>query len=115
METESSVSLEPVQRTWKPTVAGILTIIAGSFNLIAGIVVAAVGEMVGPLVGFLGFGAFGAPLIALGIVSIVGGVFALQRRGWGMALAGTICSLPALWILAIPAIVFIALSKQEFK
>ena len=33
-----------------------------------------------------------APLMLIGIVAIVGGVFALYRRIWGLALAGTICA-----------------------
>ena len=97
-----------------PTAAGILSIIAGATGFFVGIVVAAVGEIAGEAEGIFWFGAIGAPLIALGIVAIVGGVFALRRRIWGLALAGAICSLPSVWVLAIPAIVFIAMSKKEF-
>ena len=32
-----------------------------------------------------------APLMLIGIFAIVGGVFALYRRIWGLALAGMIC------------------------
>ena len=102
-----------MERTWKPTTAGILSIVAGTIGFIGGIVVVAVGEAVGALAGFFGLGAIGAPLIAIGIVAIVGGVFALRRRLWGLALAGAICAL-CVWILGIPAIIFIALSKREF-
>ena len=107
---------QAVKRTWKPTTAGILTLIAGILNVIAGIVVAAVGSFIGPMVGWMGFGAIGAPLIIIGIISIVGGVFAIQRRTWGMALAGAICALfpPPIIILGILAIIFLALSRKEF-
>ena len=105
-----------MERTWKPTTAGILSIVAGAFNLIAGIVVAALGETIGLLAGFWGLGAaIGAPLIVLGIISIIGGIFAFRRQIWAMALAGAICSLLCSWLLAIPAIVFVVMSKQEFK
>lgn len=32
-----------------------------------------------------------APLMLIGVVAIVAGIFALQRRIWLLALAGTIC------------------------
>ena len=109
-----------METTWKPTTAGILTIVAGAFNLIAGITVAALGTAC-PWTGHMGmmgmtgwwFGAIGTPLIVIGIVSIVGGSFALRRKIWGLALAGAICAL-CVWILGIPAIIFIAMGKKEF-
>jgi uncharacterized OB-fold protein len=107
---------EPAGTTELPKAAGILSIIAGAIGLIIGITVAALVETVGALTGFWGLGAIGAPLIVIGIISIVGGVFALQRRIWGLALAGAICAL--MWPvtgLGIPAIIFVALSKNEFE
>jgi hypothetical protein len=116
-----------VERTWKPTTAGILSIIAGAFGLIAGIVLTVVARLsdlmpwhmwdappelvTAPLVG-----AGGAIFIILGIVAIVGGTFAIQRRIWGLALAGAICALivPPVFILGILSIIFVAMSKNEF-
>jgi len=114
-----------METTWKPTTAGILTIVAGALNLIAGITVAALGAAcLGPMTGYMGmmgmtgwwFGAIGIPLIVIGIVSIVGGSFALRRRIWGLALAGAICALfpPPVIALGILSIIFIALSQKEF-
>ena len=100
---------EAVGRRWMPTAAGILSIIAGVIAFLLFILVAA---MDGPE-GVAG-AIFGLALIAIGIVAIVGGVFALRRRIWGLALAGAICSVPGSLILGIPAIVFIAMSKREF-
>ena len=51
--------------------------------------------------------------IMISIVAVAGGLCALKRRAWGLALAGSICSVFC-W-LGIPAIIFIALSKQEFS
>ena len=118
-----------MEKTWKPTTAGILSIIAGALNVIAGIFVSALRGMMfsnpmnfgmdwtevieaAPFVG-----AAGAVLIILGIVSIVGGVFALRRRLWGLALAGDICALFPPWviILGILAIIFVAMGKREFS
>jgi hypothetical protein len=106
-----------MERTWRPTTAGILTIVAGVLNLIVGIIVVSIGAaVVAPLCGLWGFTAVGAPIIVLGIISIVGGIFALRRRVWGMALAGAICALfpPPIAVLGILAIVFVALSQEEF-
>jgi hypothetical protein len=53
--------------------------------------------------------------IILAILSLVGGIFALQRKMWGLALAGSIGAFLTAIILGIPAIILIALSKKEFK
>ncbi len=106
-----------MERTWRPTTAGILSIVAGALNLIVGIIVVSIGaSVVAPLCRLWGFTAVGVPIIVLGIISIVGGIFALRRRVWGMALAGAICALfpPPIAVLGILAIVFVALSQEEF-
>ena len=90
-------------QTWKPTAAGTLTISAGVLGLIVGIVL--IGRSPLFMVGLLA--------IMIGIVAIAGGLCALKRRAWGLALAGSICSVFC-W-LGIPAIILIALSKQEFS
>ena len=54
------------------------------------------------------------PIVVLGIVAIVGGVYAIQRKMWGLALAGSICATFLGWLLGIPAIIFTALSEKEF-
>ena len=107
------------EKTWKPTAAGILCIIAGAIGVIAGMVVAALIAAFGGIVWFFGIGwlgVTGAPLIILGIIAIVGGLYALKRRIWGLALAGSICALisPA-GILGILAIIFVIMGKDEFK
>jgi peptidoglycan/LPS O-acetylase OafA/YrhL len=104
-----------MEKTWKPTVAGILAIINGVSVMIMGLVVA-FGNYIPPFPGMEWFGAMGAPFIVLGIIAIIGGICALLRKIWGLALAGTICALSGLaGILAIPAIIFVILGKGEFK
>ena len=105
-----------MEKTWKPTTAGILSIVAGAISLVVGIVVAALGETMGMWAGFWGWGAIGAPIIAVGVVAIIGGIFAIQRRIWGLALAGAICALfpPPVIALGILAIIFVAMGKEEF-
>jgi len=104
-----------MEKTWKPTVGGILAIIAGALQVIFGIVVAAVGSLAW-FIGIGWLGAIGAPLIIVGIIAIVGGIYALKRRIWGLALAGSICALVGPWfILGVLAIIFVSLGKREFK
>ena len=76
-------------KTWKPTVAGLLCIISGIIGVIPGIAFAV-------FIAFTGVGwliLIGAPLSILGTIAIVGGIYALRRRIWGLALAGSICAL----------------------
>ena len=124
-----------MEKTWKPTTGGILSIVAGTVGAIGGIVIAVLGKIAGGLLGVLGLlGAISLPgfdgilpgflggIVAalaaipliLGIVAIIGGVYALKRRKWGLALAGSICSLFCVWFLGIPAIIFVAIGKSEF-
>jgi hypothetical protein len=104
-----------MEKTWKPTVAGILAIIAGALQVIFGTVVAAVGSLAW-FFGMPWFSAIGAPLIIFGIVAIIGGIYALRRNIWGLALAGSICALIGPWfILGLLAIIFVSLGKREFK
>jgi hypothetical protein len=116
-----------MEKTWKPTAAGILTIIAGFLGLLIAIALAVglgiAGTLVGMIPGFSGawlLAVVAVPGIILSIVAIVGGIYALKRNVWGLALAGAICALlftlPFLgWILAILAIIFVSLGKREFS
>ena len=94
--TEESEGLS----TKRPAIGGVLSIIAGVIGLMIGIT-----NPGSPL------GWFAA---LVGIVAIVGGVYAIKRRLWGFALAGAICSLVA-FPLGVPAVILIARSKAEFK
>jgi len=99
-----------------PTTAGILTIISGVGDLFIGLIISMAGHLISMFSGIWGLGAIGTPLIILGIISIVGGVFALQRRVWWLALIGAILAL--MWpssLFGILSIIFVAMSKKEFK
>jgi len=114
-----------MEKTWKPTTAGILSIIAGALVMLGGIIVAVAGGaitglgaipmMVLPLVPKI-FMLIAVPLIILGAVAVAGGVYALKRKKWGMALAGSICAIvPPFSILGILSIIFVSLGKGEFE
>jgi hypothetical protein len=107
-----------IKKTWMPTVAGILSIVAGAIELLGGIAIGGVAAFLTTFLRFPGLGGiFGFPLMALGIVAIIGGIYSLGRRSWGLALAGAICSLflPHISVLGILAIIFVAISKKEFS
>ena len=110
-----------MEKTWKSTTAGILSIICGAWGVSSGAVIAVLGGSVTWMVGvpFAAkiLGLVGIPMIVLGTVAIVGGVYALKRKVWGLALAGAICAfiVPPAFVLGIPAIIFVVMGKSEFE
>jgi hypothetical protein len=114
--------------TWKGTTAGILEIVAGALHLVSGVATIMLGGAVAGGLNIAGLpriahmvplpliGGIGIPLIILGIIALIGGISALQRKRWGLALAGGICALfPLQTLLGIPSIVFVALAHDEFN
>ena len=115
------------KETWMPMTAGILDIISASFVLIGGIMLLILGAVgssimqylmpqVPPAAAVVISSSIAVPFILIAILAIVGGIYALRRKLWGLALAGSIAALlsPS-WILGVAAIVFTALSKNEFE
>jgi hypothetical protein len=127
-----------MERTWKPKAAGILCITIGAVCALPSIVILMIitvvsGEPGGtdlPIAELVGYWIFGGIVVT---VPIVGGIYALRRRAWGLALAGSICALilPISWaflfvwgglvvfailgILGILAVTFVVRGKREFK
>jgi hypothetical protein len=113
-----------MEKTWKPKVGGILIIIDGIANIVLGIVgfffavergvidLSYLNQDDGISIGFMVLFAF---MVIAGILAIIGGIFALRRKVWGMALAGAILAcISYTGLLGILALVFIALSRKEF-
>jgi hypothetical protein len=114
-------------KTWKPTTAGVLEIVAGALQIVAGTATILVaGGVAGGLriaelprfallVPLPLITAIGIPLLIVGAVSVAGGMSALRRKRWGLALAGGICALlPLQTILGILSIIFVTMSHEEF-
>jgi hypothetical protein len=123
-------------RTWKATTAGILNIISGSLNGLLAIMIVIVFVLYFAAAGLAGMimdmippadMPFVMPLIvpmlvgalvvsvAATVFPIMGGIYALQRRKWGWALAGSIIAIfSRLSLLGILATIFVALAKDEF-
>ncbi len=103
-----------MKKTWRPTVAGAIDVICGIAILFFGICLLSCCWMLGVIPAFVG------------MVTVVGGIYAARRRIWWLALAGSIAaSLPLwalgilfllpFWFLGILSLILIALSKGEFK
>ena len=110
-------------KTWKPTAAGILDIVAGGLSLTVLLLV-----FIGLAI-FMPFTAgvfpynisllllfiIAIPGIAIEALAVAGGVFAIQRKRWGWTLAGSIAATVISTPLGIAAIILTALSKDEFE
>jgi len=112
-----------MEKTWKPMVAGILNIVTGAFALLSVIglliSIAVVGSnLVGPEVpDFVAtiLWIITIPFFVIGVLALIGGIYSLQRKAWGLALAGAVASTVYWFFVGIPTIVFIAQSKDEFE
>jgi len=100
----------------RATAAGVLCVIAGAGQLSLGATLTAVAFFAAELAGLEWLGFVGIGVVVLGIISLVGGVCAMKRRRWGLALAGSICALVAANIgFAIPSILLLSLAKDVFE
>lgn len=117
MSTQTNIN---PQKTARPVIAGVLSIIAGAvclvgvlvFSIIAGISTVVGGPfIIMPVLFFV----IGLPVIALGLISIVGGIYATQRRRWGWALAGAITTLVISNVMGLIAVILVAIAREEFS
>jgi len=121
-----------METTWKPIVAGIINIIVGVFNLLGMLVIVmvlvaissgilALSAVINIMPMWLSGIAQGLMLIiamCLAIFSalpLVGGIYAVQRKNWGLALAGSIVAILSSAPLGIASTVLVALAKNEFE
>jgi hypothetical protein len=58
---------------------------------------------------------FAAFFVLVGALGVVGGIFAIRRKNWGLALAGAIAGTITFFPVGVPAIIFVALGKGEFE
>ena len=96
-----------------PLAAGILSIVAGALNIWSGLIDVAT-TMIFARQFLLGFGLTGIPSIIFGVIAIIGGAFAIQRRNWVLGLIGAIFALLSTWWIGLLAIILIAFAKTEF-
>jgi len=58
---------------------------------------------------------FGMILVILGILSIVGGLYALQRKHFGLAVTGAITAFLPFSLMGLASIILLSLSRNEFE
>jgi hypothetical protein len=121
---------ETIKLTWKPIMSGILDIVSGAIGMVGGVyfvilsqifrsmheilkldplVIQKTEEIINRII------AVPFILVFIGIISIIGGVYALQRRIWVFALAGAISSCFVFPVFGIPSIIITSLAREEFK
>jgi hypothetical protein len=115
-----------VNTKWMPAVAGILDIIAGVLSLIGTLILAlVVGVFFESSYDSYSGQEFSAvfiwlvlflPFVIISLLAIIGGIFALKKKVWGMALAGSICSILTIWgwFMGVASVIFVSLSRCEF-
>jgi len=109
-------------KTKKPIIGGILTIFSGLLGLLGiasysiGFGAAGSGIGKGDIPPFVPSIIFGMPIpaVVIALLAIAGGILAVLRKRWWWSLTGSIAAALSLIILGIPAVVLIALSKDEF-
>ncbi|MEW6143065.1 MAG: hypothetical protein AB1597_07960 [Chloroflexota bacterium] len=52
-------------------------------------------------------------LYILGAIALIGGIYALSRSNWRLALIGSICAIPT--GIGVLSTIFVVLSRKEFK
>ncbi|MBN1367005.1 MAG: hypothetical protein JW967_03670 [Dehalococcoidales bacterium] len=60
------------------------------------------------------YGTMGVVIILIGILAIIGGVYSIKRKYWGLGLAAAIAATITFFPCGIAAIILISLGKSEF-
>jgi hypothetical protein len=114
-------------------VGGIMSIVSGGFGILGGLVFMVIGvlfafvmrladnvstsgltaQQFGAIFGLI-YGGMGFFLLLFGILALVGGIFAVRKKRWGLALAGAIGGTLSFFPTGVVAIIFTAMAKSEF-
>jgi hypothetical protein len=118
----------------KAKIAGILSIVSGSFGILGFLSSMLVVVVIGMSSGLFSnyavlyemeetqfvalaqviYAVIGIFLLVLGILGIVGGIFSIRRKAWVLALAGAIAGIFTFFPTGVAAIIYIAMGKNEF-
>ena len=104
-----------------PMIAGILLIVEAGFKLL--LLIGVIGASIFAIFPITSFPIntvalvpiIMVPLIAWIGLTLVGGIFTLQRKRWGLALTGAIVAILPFSLLGMAALILIILSKDEFE
>ncbi len=95
--SKSPAPKSPQGSSWIPVTAGTLSIITGAIQVLFGLLIIGAAAELAERSGLEGRGVAGVMFLILGLVAIVGGIFAALRRAWPVALIGAIAG--AIWPL----------------
>lgn len=117
--------------TLKPTIAGVLDIIAGVMALIGACVLFLIGVVGTGAITTAGahdptaarfaylpialFGPLALLCLVIGVLAVVGGIAAVRQRRFWLALVGGIAALFAFFPIGIPAVVLTVMAEREFQ
>ena len=116
----------------KSRIGGILSIVCGSFGIIGAFTLIMVTFLIRYLIintgpvedpyadNFIAFAAIFYGIMAFfqlaaGVLGIIGGIFALKRRHWGVALAAAIVGLFTFFPCGIAAVILTSMARPEFN
>ena len=108
-----------MKRTALPTIAGVINIIIGSLNLLG---IIGIGIAIGVISSAAGVDVIVLPILwsviialsILGLPSLIGGIYALQRKNWVIALIGSIASFLIWNVIGLIPLILIIISRDEF-
>ncbi|OGS41477.1 MAG: hypothetical protein A3K67_04060 [Euryarchaeota archaeon RBG_16_62_10] len=106
------------KQTLMPTIGGILILLSGIFEIVAGGLLATESTALMPVTfGLSGlFVVCGIVVAILGVIAVVGGYYAIQRKNFNLALVGGIFSLLGLYIIVpLIGLILVLVSKDEFE
>jgi hypothetical protein len=122
-----------VDNKWS-LVGGIMSIVSGGFGILGGLALMVVGvlfaglmrladsasssrltpEQFGTIFGLI-YGGMGLFLLLFGVLALVGGINAVKKKHWGLALAGAVGGTLSFFPVGVMAVVFTAMAKPEFE
>ena len=140
-EITEPIIIEPIQKTMKPTVAGIILIVIAVFTIISSVTLVTIDEStvegiieMSPQIQELMssanlterdlmniYSTCGTIGIVISIFILLSGILALRRRLWGIALVGAIVGIVTFFItiisgiLAIIPLILLIFSRKEFN
>ncbi|MDD5590443.1 MAG: hypothetical protein PHY18_00765 [Dehalococcoidales bacterium] len=103
-----------MKRTWKVTLAAILTLIGGIVGIVYGAFALLGTGVVAELTGLGWLTGIGGGLLALGILALIGAILMFKRKVWGYCLFAAICAMFPIIPLGVAAIIFVVMGKREF-
>jgi len=109
----SLIPVQPAKKRVLSTIAGIVEIAAGVLTALLTIVFVVAMLVAEDLPSW--YVLFPITTVILGALAIIGGICALRRRNWGMALAGAIAVIWPTSVVGIAAVVLNIVARDEFE